>query len=334
MSFADTNRHRRGGALLIVLWLSAALSAIAFSVANTVRGETERTATSVDGLRGHYIAEAAVERALLYMVWGSSYRNPDGSPRFWENGMSRLSMNFPGGDAQVEVIPATSRLNINSASEEQLFRLLVAIGAEPARAEEIAAGIIDWRSGSAGLTAFDRYYLSLTPSFHARHASFEEIEEVLLVKGVTPEIFYGSYVRDADGRLVSRGGLRDCVTVYGSNAQFDVNTAEPALLLSLGLDPQVVDEIVRRREVRPFRRSADLDAIRRLGGQAVGRLTVGGVTIYTVRATARPRLPNGGLSDMRSSAAATVKFVGPDFQPPYHVLRWYEDAAGGPTTWQ
>ena len=74
----------------------------------------ERTATSVDGLRGHYIAEAAVERALLYMVWGSSYRNPDGSPRFWENGMSRLSMNFPGGDAQVEVIPATSRLNIRN----------------------------------------------------------------------------------------------------------------------------------------------------------------------------------------------------------------------------
>ena len=35
-------RPKRGAALLTVLWLTAALTAIAFSVANTVRGEIER----------------------------------------------------------------------------------------------------------------------------------------------------------------------------------------------------------------------------------------------------------------------------------------------------
>jgi len=47
------SKPTRGGALLAVLWLSAALAAIAFSLANTVRGETERASTAVDGLRSY-----------------------------------------------------------------------------------------------------------------------------------------------------------------------------------------------------------------------------------------------------------------------------------------
>ena len=36
------------------MWLSAALAAIAFSIATSVHGETERTSTSVDEVRGYY----------------------------------------------------------------------------------------------------------------------------------------------------------------------------------------------------------------------------------------------------------------------------------------
>ena len=54
-------------------------------------------------------------------------------------------------------------------------------------------------TGAAWLRShgFDQYYLSLTPSFRARHASFEEIEELLVVKGMTPDLYYGTYDRDA-----------------------------------------------------------------------------------------------------------------------------------------
>src|SRR5437016_13713941 len=76
---AATNQHptsnlqhppQRGSALLAVLWLSLALSAIAFSLASTVQGETERTSTAVDGLRSYYLATGAIERAILYIQWG------------------------------------------------------------------------------------------------------------------------------------------------------------------------------------------------------------------------------------------------------------------------
>src|SRR5215472_2989712 len=59
-----------GSALLAVLWLAAGLSAIAFGVATTVRGETERTSTATDATRAYYLATGSVDRAILWRAWG------------------------------------------------------------------------------------------------------------------------------------------------------------------------------------------------------------------------------------------------------------------------
>ena len=75
------NLSQRGGALLAVLWLSAALAAIGVAVATTVRSETDRVSTSSDGLRAWYLASGSVERGIQWMLWGPSVTNPDGTPR-------------------------------------------------------------------------------------------------------------------------------------------------------------------------------------------------------------------------------------------------------------
>lgn len=315
-----------GGALLAVLWLSAALSAIAFSLATTVRGEAERAATAVDRVRSHYLATGAIQRALLYMEWGRYYLQPDGQSRYYTWGAPGLSFEFPTGHAEVLITPESTKMDVNAAPPEELYRLLVLLGAEPERARAIALAIVDWRTPApVGLpTALDQYYLSLTPSFPARHASFEEIEELLLVKGMTTELFYGSYERDREGRLVPRAGLRDCLTAYGAGGVFDVNTAEPAVLGASGLSPEAIALIVEQRKRMPFRNREQVTALLQ-GTPALNRLGVGGNAIYTLRATARLRLPNGALSDQRLSVAAMVKFLGKGFDEPYHVLRWYDN---------
>lgn len=322
---------RRGGALLAVLWLTAALSAIAFAVASTVRAETERSATALDGLRAYYLATGALERAILYMDWGPGPLSPDGTPRYWAPWRSLLYFQFPAGDAVVEIIPESGKLNLNTATPEDLFALLVSLGAQPERAREIALAIVDWRSPAPGgqPTPLDQYYLGLTPSFRARHASFEEVEEALLVKGMTPELFYGDYLTDQDGRLRPRGGFRDCVTVYGHSGRLDVNTAPPPLLAAVGLSPGAVQWISESRRHAPFRDMRQLGPLATEPG--FHRLGIGGNTIFTLRATARLRLAGGGLSDLRRSVAATIKRLPPGWNRTYHVLRWYEDAwAHGP----
>lgn len=319
-------QNSKGGALLAVLWLTACLAAIAYSVANTVRAETERTATTTDSLRSSYLASGAIERAMLYMFWGPTYRNPDGTPKFYEPGAARLNFQFPSGIATVEIIPESSKININQVGVIELTKLLLNLGAEPDRAQEIAEGVLDWRTPSpGGLTAFDNYYLQLTPSFRARHASLEEIEELLLVKGVTPELFYGSYVRDPQGRLVPRGALRDCLSIYAVPGNVDANAAEPAVLATIGINPEVIPALLERRRAAPFRNMGELQSFGQTAGPGFARLRIGGATIFTLRATAQLRLPNGAISDLRRSMSAMVKFREPGYFPPYEILRWYDN---------
>jgi len=318
---SNSRSRRRGGALLAVLWLSAALSAIAFSLANTVRGEVERTSTDVDGLRSYYLARAGVDRAILYMQWGDAA--PPSAPFKYKRGTPLLPFTFPSGQALVEVIPETAKLNINSAPPLELFRLLLALGADPARTEQLVAAIVDWRS-PAGITQFDAFYQSLTPSFRSRHASFEETEELLLLRGMTRELYYGGYDHDSNGRLVPHAGLRDCVLVFGSGGALDVNTVEPAVLVTIGFPPDAAAAIVARRRLQPFKAPGEVADL--VGGSpALGRLRVGGNVIFTLRSTARILLPNGQLSDMRRTVAATVIFR-PDEDIKLQTLRWYDNA--------
>ncbi len=325
MSPRSTKREREAGsALLAVLWLSAALAAIAFSLATTVRAETERTANLSDSTRAYYLAAGSIDRAVLWIQRGPGGRpsQPDGSPGFYDPPMPYLNMDYPSGRVVVEVSPETAKLNINQASREDLFRVIVAAGAEPARASYVADGIVDWRTGG-GSGAFDGEYFRRTPSFRPRHASFEEIEELLLVRGMTPELFYGTYFEGQGGRLIPRGGLKDCLSVWGPTTQFDANTIDPVLLIALGLPPAQAFEAAERRRIQTFRNGGELGQF----GPVASRLRVGGNVIWTLRATARLKTAPGRLSDLSRTVSATLKFLKPEeYDPPFHVLRWYNDA--------
>jgi general secretion pathway protein K len=334
---SGVRKANRGAALLAVLWLAAGLSAIALTIANTVRGETERSSTEADGLKAYYLAAGAIDRMLLYLEKAGSFRKPDKTAMIQE--FTRvLALDFPTGVVIGEIIPETSKLDVNKANPRDLLNLLLALGEDPGQAEQTLAGILDWRGPSRGgsFTVFDQYYLSLTPSFQARHASVQEIEELLLVRGVTPDLFYGSYTRDAQGQLVPHAGLRDCLSVYGSAGAFDVNTVEPAVMQAVGIPASVAAAIVALRKAAPIRNIGQL-APYRSSGPGMGRLGMEHVAIdnplaVTLRATAQLKLSNGQLSDVRRTVSEMVMFLDPDSellkpgQPPYHVMRWYENA--------
>jgi general secretion pathway protein K len=285
----------------------------------------EPTSTGVDGLRSYYLAQAGIERGILYVEWELENTVPPNLPFRYSPSNPVLPFGFPSGEAIVQVIPEAAKLNLNTASPTDLLRLLTALGVDPERAVQIVAGIEDWRT-PGGNSQFDAFYLSLTPSFRSRHASFEETEELLLVRGITPELYYGGYNHDAEGRLAPRTGLRDCVTALGHVDGIDVNMAQPAVLMAIGIPPDAVAAIVDRRRQQPFKNAGEVGGAAPGGGEAYARLRVGGKGIYTFRSTARIRLPNGQFSDLRRMVAATVSFGRPDDRTRVDVLRWYDNA--------
>jgi hypothetical protein len=87
--------------------------------------------------------------------------------------------------------------------------------------------------------------------------------------------------------------------------------------------PEGIQAIVTRRAVTPFKTPAEVIAL----GVSMNRLMLGGNFIWTLRAAARLRRPDGTPSDTVRTASATVKMVDrARFQIPIHILRWYDDA--------
>lgn len=327
-------RRDRGSALLTVLWLGAALSAIALAVSLKARTEVERTSASLAACRAQLLAGGAAERALNYVVYSLEgvERLPDGRARFWELGMPLLLFRFKTGVAAVELIPESSRLDVNHASFEDLLRVNLALGLSRPAAMQLAQAIIDWRAPSSMglLSPFDAIYLRRTPSFRAPHASVQQIDELMNVAGMTPELFYGGWTRTPEGRLVPKAGLRDCLTVYAMpDGLLDINNVAVPAMIALGVSPQgaMLIEQLRSRAPITERQLGGLGAIL---GPAAGRFRLGGDNIYTLRATARPFGPDGKLSDLRRTVAMTVQLYYQESASATRVLAWHENAVPRP----
>jgi general secretion pathway protein K len=321
----------------MVLWLSAALAAIGFSLASTVRGEAERTSTALDGVRSYYLAVGGIQRCMVELLW--SIRFP--GQRIIKQGSTVVLYNFPSGMVQVEIVPETAKLDVNNVPVPELVRLLNSLGVQPGKAEAIAGAIDSWRrpsdDGSSQANTPGGFSATQFPSFRVPHASFQEIEELLLVQGVTPDLFYGTYVPTdaaepavaADGtpaaRLAPRGGLMDCLTVYGSGGAVDANTAAPGVLAAIGMPPFAIQALLARRQTAPLTQAELAEFMQSLGVDT-GRLRVEGNWIATLRASARLRLPDGKLSDLKRTVAAQIRFQRPNSKMAIDVLRWYDTA--------
>jgi general secretion pathway protein K len=313
----------------MVLWVSAALAAIGFSLASTVRGEVERTGTAVDGLRSYYLAIGGIQRGTLELLW--SVQSPD--KRLIPRGSTVVDYQFPSGMVRLEILPEAGKLDVNNIPVVELVRLLIALGEPQGQAQAIAMAIADWRGAGSGGGSLDGFYRAQVPSFQAPHASLQEIEELLLVRGVTPDLFYGTYAA-ADAaddpalsgpRLMRRGGLADCLSVYGARDRVDANTASPAVLAAIGLSPAAILALVQRRAMAPLKENELIGFMGGLGAP-VHRLRVEGHSIVTMRATAQLRLPNGQLSDLKRTVGAQIKYGQRGSKSAYDVLRWYDTA--------
>jgi len=294
---------RRGSALLAVLWLSLALSAIAFALSRSVRTEFDRTAQNVESTRAYFLAQAGIEAGLLRIGAPGRFANP------FQPGRRFLTFAFPAGSVEVEIIGENGKLSVRNATPEALARLLTACRVDPAEAAALAAQIVAARAGGNS---------GRSSSFFASGASYLQLEELLRVPGMTPDILYGTY-REVQGRLVRVGGLRPHLT-FEPGGIINANYASRELLQAAGLPDPAVDTIEQIRRQRPL--GAGDPGTEALGGiDSVIRLGLGGAaTAYTLQATAR--LANSRTT--RTVAAVVKTGVSRRFQ--WEIVRWYGEA--------
>ena len=141
---------------------------------------------------------------------------------------------------EIENPPQGTNLAVEKAKQEQhakdvrnvLWRLLRAdpFLVEDGDAREIIDALIDWTDSGDGEEEYgaeESYYRSLDPPYSCKNGPIESIEELLMVKGFTSELLYGTE---------ETPGLAPLLTPWGSDGKININSADVLLLQALAWD--------------------------------------------------------------------------------------------------
>lgn len=152
---------------------------------------------------GFELAKAILEvdrlgLASSFMPKLSNDRNIDSYKDIWA--LDLPEMNLPGGTVKIIIEDENSKINISALANESVaktpyYGILQRLIGNMGFSIDIADCIIDWVDPDSvrfpyGAESSD-YYLTLTPPYSAQNGEMNSIDELLLVKLITPEIFYG-----------------------------------------------------------------------------------------------------------------------------------------------
>jgi general secretion pathway protein K len=241
-------RSDTGVALIVVLLLLALLLPILAEFSQAMRLEAVAAANFRASIAETWLAEAAYQRALAEILPDALAHELDlkGVLAFRRARLGtvsvpeRLDIRLEPGRLSYRLTDEGARLNLNRATRDVLDRLLQDVGIEKSTRDIIVDSILDWRDPNEEHRvngAESDYYLALPVPYKSKNADFDSVDELVQVRGVTPELLYGR---------PGSPGLAEYLTVWGTGA-INVNTVSPVVLRALGFAQAEVDLLVGRR---------------------------------------------------------------------------------------
>jgi type II secretory pathway component PulK len=286
---------------MAALWLIVALSALGLDAALRSKAQRLNAANHLDNTRAREAALAGSEyaRARLTAALLERREQVEAEIRRQTAGrtltaaqsrnllMSQLAGDDPWfepsryiapmmalGEAEFEVYARDTglMLNINQASEEMLLGFLASgLRLDYGWASRLAAAIADWRDDddlprTNGAERDD--YITAGAAVLPPNRSFNNVDELRHVMGMTPELF---------------AGIRPHLTTLGSG-RINVNAAPPAVLAAVPtFTPDIVAMLLRFRDAGQFIRNTT--ELRTLLGPAYSPPTGGALQDFNRRVT-------------------------------------------------
>jgi len=282
-------RPQTGIALIIVMISIFVLTMLAGGFAYSMKVETKLARNSNSEAELEWLGRSGVEYARW--VLANSLLNPmepyDSRDQPWATGSGYLGpTNAPIAEVQktMELGPhhgtftwsitdLESRFNINSPEQtlqQVLPQALNLMGVSPGESTPIVNSILDWtdRDDQTHIEgAENRDYESMRPPYRCKDGPIDDIAELLLIQGITPEIYYGVAVTNyqptyynrersrfgqyAGGPPLITVGLINLFTPL-SSGRVNINTTSSEVLqLIPGVDQLIADAIISGRAGTP-----------------------------------------------------------------------------------
>jgi hypothetical protein len=251
---------RRGSALIIVLIVVVLLTLGAYTFFDTMILERRAANFSARTAQSRALADSGIEFAAAKLGAPADMENENiyHDPAIYagvtllesssDTGRGRFTLVAPlendttGIRLRYGLVDESSKININKLSALKLedaaeHTLLMSV---PGMTDEAADGILDWVDSDSTERAFGAEtlsYESLDPPYTARNGALESMDELLLVKGVTPGLLYGEDTNrnglldanENDGDVTSPSDNEDGVLNLGWNAYLTIYSVESNL---------------------------------------------------------------------------------------------------------
>jgi len=282
-------KGNRGIALLITISVTTILVAAALEYNRRARFAVISTAAVRDHLTMSNMAASGVYVAMALLVKDRSESGFDSLQEDWANPEKineiLQEISFEKGELSVTIIDEVSKIQVNalvSFPDSREFnppqvmlwdRYLRYIGSEEQLKDDsdpvaIVNSVKDWLDSgdddaTTGLSgAESNYYEELDPPYACRNGPIPDLNELLLIKGITPELYYGQgETRGLSQHMTVNGMTLGAGTAFNWPGRININTADlPMLAALLGIENEEMaqslydfrQEIVAGKDIHDF----------------------------------------------------------------------------------
>jgi general secretion pathway protein K len=250
-------RKNEGVALILTILIISIVVSVTLQFNKSMWSNLHAATNMADAVKLRCIAKSGFNGGLAALYEDGLSNNTDTLREIWAvtgfltNSESSV---FEEGGFHVDISDLSGRIQINQLVDKEgnyndtqklvfsRFLSLPGFGLEIEDIENIMDAIKDWIDSDGETTRFgaeDSYYQSLERSYPCKNGPFEFLEELLLVRGITRELFYGT---------AERPGISSFISMYG-NGKININTASSMVIRSLSdeIDEDRVEEILAYR---------------------------------------------------------------------------------------
>ncbi len=282
-------KGNRGIALLITISVTTILVAAALEYNRRARFAIISTAAVRDHLTMSNMADSGVYAAMALLVKDRSESDFDSLQEDWANPEKideiLQEISFEKGKLSVTITDELSKIQVNALvlypesrgfNQSQIMlwdRFLRYIGSEEQLKDDsdpvaIVNSVKDWldsgdddaTSGLSGAEA--NYYEDLDPPYAVRNGPIPDLNELLLIKGITPVLYYGKgETPGLSHHMTVHGMTLGAGTTFNWPGRININTADlPVLAALLGIENEEMaqslfdfrQEIVAGKDVHDF----------------------------------------------------------------------------------
>jgi general secretion pathway protein K len=247
-------KDSQGVVLLLVLSIVALFAVMVVDFSADEGFDIELAYNFKDSLQAQYIARAGIEAAIVMLnnddpaydaqdeEWGGFSDYTMAASAFLEGPVFTGTLGDESGKIDINSLIIQGEEEFRKGQFKRLFDLLE-IDITDEELDDLVNALIDWLDPDSETTfgAESDYYKSLDTPYICKNGPMDTPNEILLIKGMKPEYYYGTEEYE---------GIREYITV-GTQGKINLNTASDVVIMSISdlFGQDVVESI---KDCRPF----------------------------------------------------------------------------------